>query len=179
MAMTITEALAELKTIQKRIDKKREHIGGYLMRQDAFKDPLEKDGGSPTVIKRERQAIDDLDRRRVAIRLAIQAVNQRTAVTVEGETRMLADWLTWRKEVAPGAQQFLKSLRAGIDSMRKQAMAKGASVVSTATDAAKPADVIVNVDEGELARDAERIEMVLGGLDGQLSLKNATVLIEV
>lgn len=182
--MTITEGLAELKTIGKRMEKKREFIASYLMRQDAFKDPLDKDGGSPEAIRRERQAIDDLAKRHVAIRLAIQAVNQITPVTVEGETRMLADWLTWRKEIAPGIIKFLTSTMSTINQTRKTAQQKGVSMigvgaVAVAGTEAKPQDVIVNIDESELAKQAERMEAVLGGLDGQLSLKNATVTITI
>lgn len=177
--MTITEALAELKTIQKRIEKKRDYIGAFLGRQESLKDPLEKDGGSAEVIRRERQAIADLEKRHVAIRLAIQRANHATPVTVEGETRMLADWLTWRKEIAQGQMTFIGRMRQAIQNARNQAQQKGWNVVSDPTAATKPSDMIVNVDEGELAREAERLETVLGGLGGQLSLKNATVLIEV
>lgn len=46
MALTITEALAEIKTVGKRVEKKREFIKAFLARQDGVKDPLEKDGGS-------------------------------------------------------------------------------------------------------------------------------------
>lgn len=54
---TITEALAEIPTIEKRIEKKSEFILNYLYRQSAVRDPHEKDGGSSTLIHRELQAI--------------------------------------------------------------------------------------------------------------------------
>ena len=47
-AITVTEALAEIKTTQKRIEKKREHILNFAWRQERMKDPLERDGGSGT-----------------------------------------------------------------------------------------------------------------------------------
>ena len=72
MQTTITEALAELKTLGKRIEKKRESVAMFLTRQDGLKDPLEKDGGSVEFIKRERQAVKDLEQHHVNIRLAIQ-----------------------------------------------------------------------------------------------------------
>lgn len=177
--MTITEALAELKTIQKRIEKKREFVGQYLARQDGIKDPLEKDGGSATVIERERQSIADLETRIVAIRTNIQKVNQATPITVEGVTKTIAEWLTWRKEVAPGQQASLSSLRRTIQSVRQQTQQKGLQTIAPGATAGSPADVVINVDEGQLAKDAELIETILGTLDGQLSLKNATVMIEV
>ena len=179
MKTTITEALAELKTISKRVEKKRSYINSYLYRQEALKDPLEKDGGSAVVIARERQAIKDLEFRHVAIRLAIQKINHETPVTVEGITNSLADWLTWRKEVAPEHQRFLLTLRSQIDQARKATQQRGGTVVTAAGDATKPTDVIVNVNEAQLAEEMEKLESILGGLDGQLSLKNATVTIEI
>lgn len=173
--MTITEALAELKTIQKRVEKKRQYIGQYLGRQEGLRDPLEKDGGSPAVIARERQAISDLQTRHVAIRTGIQKINQVTPIVVAGVAKTIAEWLTWRKEIAPGAQTFVTSLRASVESNRKQALQKGFAVVSATVAPTAPTDIIINVDEAALAAEAEQLEIILGTLDGQLSLKNATI----
>ena len=175
---TITEALAELKTIDKRIAKKREFVLGYLLRQEMFKDPLEKDGGSVSAIRRELQSIHDLEERKITIRRAVQRANEQNSIVVGRQTRSIADWLVWRREVAPVYQQFLASLRAKIEQARTEAARKGAGLSSSA-EAAKPNDVIVNVNEQELAREIEGLEDVLGTLDGQLSLKNATLLIDV
>ncbi len=177
--MTITEALAELKTMQKRIEKKREYVSMFLVRQDGIKDPLEKDGGSVEVLRRERQAIADLETRHVAIRTAIQKVNQSTPITVADVTKTIAEWLTWRKEIATPSQRFIDKMRGAVNGARQQAQQKGWGVVAAGQPAAQPSDLVVNVDEAALAADAERFETILGTLDGQLSLKNATVMIEV
>jgi microcystin degradation protein MlrC len=179
VAITITEALADLKTLGKRIEKKREYIASFLVRQDGVKDPLAKEGGSEVVIARERQAITDLETRHVAIRTAIQRVNQAASITVTDVTKTIAEWLTWRKEVAPGQQAFVNKLRHGIQQARTQAQQKGWAVVSATQTAAQPTDLVVNADEAALAAEAERLETILGTLDGQLSLKNATVTIDV
>jgi hypothetical protein len=179
MALTITEALAELKTLGKRIEKKREYVASYLARQDGLKDPLEKDGGSAEVIRRERQAIADLETRHVLIRTAIQRVNHATPITVLDTTKTIAEWLTWRKEVASGAQTFVNKLRQMVIQARTQAQQKGWGVVTATESAKQPTDVVVNVDEAALAKEAETLETILGTLDGQLSLKNATVTIDV
>src|SRR5216117_1550011 len=123
--MTITEALAEIKTIGKRIAKKRESISGYIARQDNLKDPLGSEGGSVEFIKRERQAIRDLEERIVELRAKIARANATTIIAVNGDSRSVADWLTYRREVAPGQQQFLNGLRNGLDNLRKQVAAKG------------------------------------------------------
>ena len=175
---TITEALAELKTIDKRIAKKREFVLSYLLRQEMFKDPLEKDGGSVSAIRREMQSIVDLEERRITIRRAVQQANERHSVTVGRQARTIADWLVWRRDVAPVYQQFLANVRTKIEQARQEAARKGAGLAGTA-ETAKPNDVIVNVNEQELAREIEGLEDILGTLDGQLSLKNATLMIDV
>lgn len=175
---TITEALAELKTLGKRIDTKRATIQGFLTRREGLKDPLTKDGGSVEVIQREWQALTDLTIRQVAIRTAIQRCNQAVPITIEGVTKTIAEWLTWRKEVAPGEQYFLTKVRQTILTERLNVTKQGASVVEAGKEA-KPTDLIINVDEGELAKQHEKLEIILGTLDGKLSLLNATTVFEV
>lgn len=182
--MTITEGLAELNTIQKRLEKKRQFVINYLSRPDGLRDPLEKSGGSVEALKRERQAISDLSKRHLAIRMAIQKINHSTVIRV-GETRMtVSEWLTWRKEQAPAVQTFLTNIRASLDRTRQQAQQRGqatvsATAVTSGSVEAKPQDILVNVDEAALAKEAEALEETLGTLDGQLSLINATTKISI
>lgn len=100
--MTITEALAEIKTIFKRIETKKNSIGQYMYRLENQKDPLEKDGGSAEFIQRELQAISDLEERVVALRRAIAEANCNTTIEVDGVKRTIEDWLIWRREIASG-----------------------------------------------------------------------------
>ena len=177
--VTITEALAEIKTINKRLQAKRDFIGSNLARQEGFKDPLLNEGGSEVAIRRELQAINDLEERIVNIRRAIQFANVTTPITLGGQTRSIQDWLTWRREVAPASQAFISRMRSSIAALRRDAQQKGIGVVSNTNEAKTPMDVIVNVSEAELAEQAEWYEKVLGELDGQLSLKNATITVEI
>lgn len=178
MTTTITEALAEVKTIGKRIQKKKEFIGQYVLRQEMVKDPLEKDGGSTKAIKEALQSIGDLEQRLINIRSAIQRSNLATSVAISGVTRSVTDWLTWRKEVAPIRQSMLAELRGSIQKMREQARMKGITVGAVASEM-KPTDVVVSIDEGGLAKSAEDLEEMLGTLDGKLSLLNATTTVEI
>lgn len=171
--MTITEALAEIKVTDKRIEKKRAFIGTYAMRPEQLRDPLEKDGGSVSAVAAEIQAIGDLEENKIAIRRAIQAANERTNITVGKQTRSIADWLVWRRDVAPQRRHFLTEVRTGIERHRQDALKRGQQ--ATTAENAKPGDLVVNVNEKELAEQAENLEAVLETLDGQLSLKNATV----
>ncbi|MFQ5974097.1 MAG: hypothetical protein ACE5Q3_17360 [Alphaproteobacteria bacterium] len=176
--ITITEALAELKTLQKRIAKKRQFVLQHLLRQERLKDPLEKEGGSVDAIKRERQAIADLNQRMIVIRTAITSANASNEITIGGETRTIEGWLVWRREVAPGHQDFLGQMNAHIQKVRNEARQKGLTVAAV-NEVTKPDDVVVHINERELAEDIEGLEEILGSLDGQLSLKNATVTINV
>jgi hypothetical protein len=68
-----------------------------------------------------------------------------------------------------------------LNTLRTTAQRSGSAViqnVASVTQDAKPTDYIVNIDEARLAKEIEDLEETLGTLDGQLSLKNATVMIE-
>lgn len=173
MSLTITEALAEIKTIGKRMEAKRAGIMPFVARQDGVRDPMERDGGSAKFITAERQALDDLGKRVIALRRGIQRANDTTAITVGGVSHTISEWLTWRREIAPGVRAFLVQLRNQLNGIRDQAKRQGVAVGAPGTTA-QPADFVININETELASQIESIEEILGTLDGQLSLKNAT-----
>lgn len=175
--MTITEALAEIKTIDKRLAKKREFVKQYLVLQGHMRDPFEKDGGAKAVIAAEHQAIRDLEGRKVEIRRAIANANASTLVAVGGEERTISDWLIWRREVAPARKQFLAQLIGAYANLRRSAAQNGAVVVEN--EPREQNEVVFVMSERELSQEAERLEEVEGTLDGILSLKNATVQVEI
>lgn len=179
MQTTITEALAELKTIAKRVEKKKQFILQHLGRSEGLKDPLERDGGMVARVQEERQSTKDLQERTVAIRRAVQRANDGNTITVDGESRSIADWLVWRREVAPAQKQTLQDIRTSVNNMRIQAKKQDGKVLSAGEPGASFQDVIVSINENDLAKEIEHMELVLGVLDGQLSLKNATITIDV
>ncbi|MFA5153089.1 MAG: hypothetical protein WC554_11050, partial [Clostridia bacterium] len=79
---------------------------------------------------------------------------------------------------APGEQRFTQTLFSQLQQLRQQAQQKGVNVLSS-DKGEFSADFVVNINEKELADKLENLEVVLGTLDGQLSLKNATILIEL
>lgn len=178
MPLTITEALAEIKTINKRLIAKRAGVNPFLARQDGVRDPLEKSGGSLSFIASERQSIRDLTTRIVALRRGIQRANDSTSITLASTTRTISEWLTWRREVAPGERDFLNQLRSQVNSLRDNAKRQGVQMIAPGSTASAPTDIIVNIDEAKLAVEIEALEETLGSLDGQLSLRNATTIIE-
>jgi hypothetical protein len=175
MDMKITEAMAEIKTINKRLAKKREFVLTHIVRDDKFKDPLEKDGGSPKVVSEERQAIQDLEARVIRLRSAINRSNQETKLTIGSTTRTISDWLIWKREVMPSYSKFLSQVGIRIQNERNDVSYSRRNSISENTDA----DLVVNLDEKALGAEAEELEEILGNLDGQLSLLNATVTVSV
>lgn len=175
--MTITEALAEIKTIKKRMAKKQVFVHDHLFLQGHLKDPLEKEGGSPKAVAEARQAIHDLETRIVLLRTGIASANQDTIVEIEGKTLTIAAWLIWKRDVAPGREAFLEQMRHEVSSLRKQTKKTGITVVDApATD---NTEVSIYISEKDLADQIERHEKIMGELDGKLSLVNATVQLEV
>lgn len=184
--LTITEALQEIKTIGKRLEKKRESVKGYLARDSRARDPLSKDGGSDKFIASERQAIGDLEERIIGIRTAIQRSNLDSPLTVSAKTRSVAEWLTWRREISGNQVQFLKTMTVGITNIRNDTQKKGGKIIQAGAvavnesyDPAGPPEIVVNVDERALIAEQETLEQTLGDLDGKLSLFNATTTIDV
>lgn len=180
MGMTITEALAEIKTIGKRLEKKRGSIGLYTGRDARVKDPLEREGGSVEFIKRERQAITDLEARVVLIRTSIQKSNLGTRAVIQGVDKSVSEWLTWRREIAPGTVAFINNMVQGINQMRAKIQKDGKAMLPAKDEgSATPGDVVVHLDEKGLHEESEKMEQILGELDGRLSLLNATTIIDV
>ena len=178
MGYTITEALADLKLIKNKADKKAAFAGSFIGRQEGVKDPNEKSGGSAKVIAEELQAIDDLHERHVRIRSAIAAANSSQTVTIGTTTRTVADWLVWRRDVAPMQKQLQSALEGTIAQIRATAKKNGVNTVGTGL-ATQPQDVVIEIDEKRLAEKGQRIQEILDTLDGRLSLHNATVQVEV
>jgi hypothetical protein len=177
--ITITEALAELKLIDGKVQKKKELVMSYSVRSNSMVDPLGDHGGSRKVIEQENQAVADLLNRKVVIRRAIQKANAETTVTIGDETRTVADWLVWRREVAPTEQSFLRDVHQRIIQARQQAHNSKVNVVTAEQQPTGPTDFVVNVSERKLTSRAEQVETVLATLDGKLSLHNATVRVAV
>lgn len=177
--ITITEALADIKVTAARIQKKRQAIKGLLGRDSRLRDPLENEGGSMAFVTRERQSVSDLEERIVAIRSAIQQVNLATTLEVEGVRRTVAAWLNWRREIGQGQRQFLAEVSNTIANMRTQALKMGQSIRDTEGAPSPVGDLILAISEAKLAEEVDRTELILGQLDGKLSLINATTFIEV
>jgi hypothetical protein len=166
---TITEALAEIKTIAKRIEAKERFVMNYLVRPDVVRDPHPE--GSVVVVGRELQSLRDLRTRWMRLRQAIAEANAKTHMTILGIDRTIAEWLIWRREIADGEQAFIGRISSMIQEVSKEIVKQSSRE--------NPIQPVVSVDERYLFAEAEMHQEVTGTLDGKLSLLNATTFVEV
>lgn len=166
--LTITEALAEIKTVTKRIENKRQFVNSSFAMDSRLRDPYEESGGVKKKLREELQAIGDLEQRLVDLRMAIARANSTTQLTIGKRSRTVSEWLIWRREVAPATTRFYKGLQAGI-----------ANAVKHKFDPNENASVVVVADQAHITETIEDIDAILGELDGKLSLLNATTFVEL
>lgn len=181
--LTVQECLARLKTLTDRIQKKEAFVIQHAFRHTFYQDPLESAGGSKAALKAEYQSIQDLRQHYVEVRAAVNRSNEATSVTVGAVTRTISEWLIWKREIQKSEVNFLVSLKAKIDQGKAEVMRnfavvrqQGVQDAGTAKEAEKSL-LVVNVDEMVLHKLADELTEILNQLDGQLSLKNATVTI--
>ena len=135
--MTITEALAEVATLKARRQKKLENLLKMLIRPSKMIDPLHHEGGSSEYCERQLQGIMDIGKRIIDIRQAINAINSATELDVKGIKMTVAEWLVWKREVAPFGAAMNESIANKIERERT----KGRYNEEEARD------VIVNINE--------------------------------
>lgn len=174
--LTITEALAEIKLIDNKITAKETFVLGNLYRAKHLPDPL---ADTKAKVEAEVQATMDLRRRRVKIRKAIAEANIKTEITIKASTLTIFEWLTWRREVSEKEKTFLRSIHVNIK--------RGIDSVTTAPKFYKDAEsqenkiveLLPSLDYSVFANAEAEVQEMLDKLDGLLSLKNATVTIDV
>jgi hypothetical protein len=179
--LTITEALGDIKTINSRLDTHHAFINqpNLLARPGLMRDPLEKEGGSAAIIAKRLQSSRDLRLRLLNLRSAILRANQAATLTVEGITRTIADWIVWRRELAPKEKMHWDQIAITLGRIRNEAQSRKGTLKGEQQQDATQQDIILHVSELEIQEERERLEKILGTLDQQLSLKNATTFVEV
>jgi len=175
---TITEALAELKTLDNRIQSAETFLLQYGLRQGSTIDPLSDEGGSEVVIPQRMQSLKDLLERKVAIRSAINAKNAETQVDVCGVVRSVADWIIWRRETFKTELNAYKKFQNKILDARKQCIEKGFQLKDDGSQPTQVTEVASFISETEVQAKIEQLSEIESTLDGKLSLINATTTVE-
>lgn len=178
MKTTITEALAELKLIKKKVQQKQALLQGNILRAHHLKDPHESEGGTFERNKRELQSIMDLHKRYIAVKGSIFKANAETNLTIDDNTMSVNDWITWKREIANDEIKMFSTLHGALKRDLDNA-AKSMQAYKDESGVAHLAQWIPNFDLGTLISEHEFRQTLLDKLDGKLSLINATVTIEV
>jgi hypothetical protein len=176
--ITITEGLSEITLIKKKIQDKQTKILGMLFQVSHLPDPFAHDGGSFKVIASEMQSVNDLYRKLVAIRAAISTANLTHVITIMDLTLTIHDWLIWKRELSKNEIDFYDKLCRDVKS-HLDAIARSPQVYKDENQIVQIVKTTLNVNYPNCLKHNENRKDILGKLDGQLSLKNATILIEV
>lgn len=185
---SVTQGLAECKTLLARIAAKEKGIQSYLARQAIVIDPHAGEThneltGSAAFVAKELQSVHDMRIRYVDIRSAVHKQNDLTWInlTLPGGTRIsktVTGWLSWRKDLSAGEIQSLKTYRTLCDQARRESTRRDGKVVTQGQGAPSENDIVFHIDETWLAQKLDDLEYILGTLDGELSQVNATTNIE-
>lgn len=141
-------------------------------------DPYEKQGGGAQANLNELQSIRDLGQRLIRLRTAISQANISNSISINGHERSIHDWLTWKREVAPVKLKFIQDLA----SKTKQNMdhfAKSPQVYKDEAGTTHLVEFQSNIDYADVLKESEIIGDCLEKLDGQLSMKNARIEIDI
>lgn len=176
--MTITEALSEVNLIKKKVVAARDVVKTNLARPKHVKDPFEKDGGTAAVIDRQVQSIYDLTARLERIRGAVSSANLANTITVGEQTKTIFDWLTWKREVAEDQKSFVGFVYTQTKNLLDNA-ARNPQAWKDEEGKTHLVELQSNVDLGAWLRKQEIVVEMVERLDGLLSLKNATITVEV
>jgi hypothetical protein len=176
--ITITEGLSEINLIKKKVQDKHIKILGMLFQVSHLPDPFAQDGGSSKVIASEIQSVNDLYRKLAAIRAAISTANLTNVITIMDLTLSIHDWLIWKREISKSSIEFIERLCRDVKN-HLDAAARSPQVYKDQDQVVQIVKTTINVDYPWCLKNLEQSKDILGKLDGQLSLKNATILIEV
>ena len=166
--VSVTKALARIKTIESRLDQKRENVGAYAARDASRVDPIKEEGGSPAYVGRLLNSIRDLESDLVGVRTAIQKSNFENKLTVCGETKTVQEWLNWRREVLPARKMFLNDILRGVDMDRRHLARRD-----------RPDDLKVHFSEEQMREELAKLVEIEKTLDEELSVYNATVTVRI
>lgn len=172
--ITITEALAEINLIKKKIEDGETGIKVMLVRASHVPDFYQDHGGAAVMIQRTQQALKDMRTRLLSLRSGISRANIENQITINGESKSIFDWLTWKRELYQPLERALKdhiqTLKASADKE-----ASRPEVWKDQEGRTQLVSYIRNADLKTIEDEYNRIVDVYGKLDGQLSLKNATI----
>lgn len=177
--ITITEALSEVNLIKKKIKAAHEKVSGMLFRLEHQADPFASEGGSAEVVKRELQSIGDLNGRLVGIRAAISRANLDNIIMINGFSQSIHNWLIWKREIAEIHSKFVANVINIVGGQQASNSARPQVYKDERSGEVMIVKQVINIEYPKWLEMQARQTETFEKLDGQLSLKNATILISI
>lgn len=178
MKLTITEALSEVNLIKKKIEAKQTFIKSNMFSYNHLKDPYASEGGIAKKITSELQSLKDLQTRLEKIRAKISEANLHETLTVGETTKTVMEWLAWKREISASQTQFVNFMLSSIKSELDR-YGKTPQVFKDDAGNNHLAEITPNIDIPAWQREQENLMTINEVLDGKLSLKNATMMIDI
>lgn len=169
--MKITEGLAEIKTLIKRIEKNREFIARNFVTTSNVVDPYAESGGLQKKVSETIQATTDLMKRIVKIRSAINTANATNRIKIGDYEQTIGEWLIWRRDILPLLRDWERFLLQNLEQAKTHTL--------PANWVEQKVQLIISVDEKEITQYFTNILLTNEELDGKLSLANATIDLEL
>ena len=175
--MKITEAMAEIKLANKKIQSSMDFVVRNIRREDWRLDPFAKEGTTQeAMVKAELQSARDNMQRVVQLKHAINEANRINRLEVAGISMTIAEWLIYRRDVLPLAQRNVTHLANLLANVNREVPVSRWAGQATERDTT---NWIINVSDKELIDEIQKLNTIEERLDGALSLANATIDIDV
>jgi seryl-tRNA synthetase len=129
-------------------------------------------------LRSEIQSIEDLRKKWVKIRSAIAKANTDNTITIGSTTKSINEWLNWKREVAQEESKFAVSVHVRIKNAMDESVQKP-QVVKDDSGQVKICKLLANLEYPEFLKKSQEVDEILETLDGKLSLKNATIMVEI
>lgn len=181
--MKLTQALSELHTISKRIETTKERVLTNLTRIESADDPHKGEpDGSFGVNARHLESIADLEKRYELIRVAIMKANIENGITIKNTTKSIFGWLVWKRDIYDGLYERYKTMVRSVRRAHLDNQSRPQTIMVKDANGVESPQMLQIIDHVNLKKIEDRlseIEEIYNILDGELSLKNAEIVIEV
>lgn len=179
--MKLIEALKNLKTVEKRIEKNAQMIGQYAAWVSTETPPFETEDKQREEVKSLIQANLDLEREYLRLKIAIDYTNLNTKVTIGERTHCITELLILngkatadsygKRQKIPGAAKFrfstYNALNAAPAAQRMQ------QIYTRGIDGTNPPKVICAFSEAEKNKALTEWDSFIQAIDAKLEVVNA------
>ena len=165
--MKIVEALKNLKTIEKRVEKNCQRINQYAAWVSVETPAFETEERQKQEVQSLVQANLDLETEYLRLKTAIESTNLAVSVTINGKTYSISNLVTIKRKVKEFRTRTYQALQANSAVTRMQ------QIYAKGFDAGNPPKVVAAFKEEEKNAKVREWEDFVSAIDGKLEVVNA------